>query len=62
MEKRENMHDALRIIERIIVENSLNSLYKERRQTKDLGERDRLTAKIEKLQEFLESLKVEEEE
>jgi len=35
---------------RIIAEDWLESLFKERRQTRDLGERDRLTGKIEELQ------------
>jgi len=47
---------------RIIAEDWLESLFKERRQTKDLGERDRLTGKIEELQRILENLKEEKEE
>lgn len=46
---------------RIIVEDWLEILYEERRHTKDLGERDRITGKIEELQRILESLKEEEE-
>jgi len=47
---------------RIIAEDWLESLFKERRQTRDLGERDRLTGKIEELQRILENLKEEKEE
>jgi len=47
---------------RIIAEDWLESLYEERRQTRDLGERDRLTGKIEELQRILENLKEEKEE
>ena len=47
---------------RIIAEDWLENLFKERRQTKDLGERDRLTGKIEELQRILENLKEEKEE
>jgi len=47
---------------RIIAEDWLENLYEERRQTKDLGERDRLTGKIEELQRILENLKEEKEE
>ena len=47
---------------RIIAEDWLENLYEERRQTKDLGERDRLTGKIEELQRILENLKEEKKE
>jgi len=47
---------------RIIAEDWLENLYEERRQTKDLGERDRLTGKIEELQRILENLKEKKEE
>jgi hypothetical protein len=57
-EMKEKCYCALRII----AEDWLESLFKERRQTRDLGERDRLTGKIEELQRILENLKEEKEE
>jgi len=54
-EMKEKCYRALRII----AEDWLESLFKERRQTRDLGERDRLTGKIEELQRILENLKEE---
>jgi len=54
-EMKEKCYRALRII----AEDWLESLFKERRQTRDLGERDRLTGKIEELQRILENLKAE---
>jgi len=57
-EMKEKCYRALRII----AEDWLESLFKERRQTRDLGERDRLTGKIEELQRILENLKEEKEE
>ncbi|MDI6869309.1 MAG: hypothetical protein QMD88_06980 [Coprothermobacterota bacterium] len=41
----------------ILAEEGLKRLYQERRQTRDLGERDRITGKIEELQRILESLR-----
>jgi len=57
-EMKEKCYRALRII----AEDWLESFYEERRQTRDLGERDRLTGKIEELQRILENLKAEKEE
>jgi len=57
-EMKEKCYRALRII----AEDWLENLFKERRQTRDLGERDRLTGKIEELQRILENLKEEKEE
>jgi len=57
-EMKEKCYRALRII----AEDWLESLFKERSQTRDLGERDRLTGKIEELQRILENLKEEKEE
>jgi len=57
-EMKEKCYCALRII----AEDWLESLFKERRQTRDLGERDRLTGKIEELQRILENLKEKKEE
>jgi len=57
-EMKEKCYRALRII----AEDWLESLFKERRQTRDLGERDRLTGKIEELQRILENLKEKREE
>jgi len=57
-EMKEKCYRALRII----AKDWLESLFKERRQTRDLGEKDRLTGKIEELQRILENLKEEKEE
>ncbi|MCR4428601.1 MAG: hypothetical protein NUV68_04560 [Caldiserica bacterium] len=56
-EMKEECYRALRAV----LEDWLGNLYKERRKTRDLGERDRITGKIEELQRILEGLKEKEE-
>jgi len=62
MKEIKEMKEKCYLALRIIAEDWLESLYEERRQTRDLGERDRLTGKIEELQRILENLKEEKEE